>query len=292
MNSKRLLHFIASKRFDWLLAGVALLLALLPVWTLKPWTNDVARIVIVPFVPVTHVGMALRDRIRPPHATWNPSAPETIALINELSYTKTLYEAARLESARLEGTIAALNAVSTRLGDARPDLIEASVVALDPSRVGGAIQVNAGERNGVVAGAAVFINGDLFAGVVSGDIGAFVSTVIPSLKMASIGSRLYPREGSDPRTPLANYPGAVLKPTGRGTWTAEVASAVDLRVGLFARVSDDRLPRAALGTIIGRVIAVEPIEQVPLARRIEVEPIMTLEDVSSVIICAQGASTP
>jgi hypothetical protein len=138
----------------------------------------------------------------------------------------------------------------------------------------------------------VFINGDLFAGVVSGDIGAFVSTVIPSLKMASIGSRLYPREGSDPRTPLANYPGAVLKPTGRGTWTAEVASAVDLRVGLLARVSDDRLPRAALGTIIGRVIAVEPIEQVPLARRIEVEPIMTLEDVSSVIICAQGASTP
>jgi hypothetical protein len=57
-----------------------------------------------------------------------------------------------------------------------------------------------------------------------------------------------------------------------------------LSVGLVARVADDRLPRSALGTRIGRVVSVEPIEQVPLARRIEVAPIAGLSDVASVII--------
>ncbi len=288
MNTKRLVQFLASKRADWLLALLAFALALLPVSALKPWTNDLARIVLVPFVPVAHLGSAVRDRIRPPHAAFDASAPETIALQNELNWMKTLYEGSRLESARLESTIAALHAVSTRLGAATPLLIDASVVAMDPSRNGGIIRVNAGERHGVAAGAAVFIRGDVFAGVVSDDIGAFASTIIPALKMPSIGSRLYPAEGSDPRAALSAYPGAVLTPTGRGTWTAQVASAVDLTVGMLARVADDRLPSAALGTLIGRVVAIEPIEQVPLARRIEVEPLETLDDVATVILCVPG----
>ncbi len=292
MNAKRILLSLIGKRLDWLLAACALIAAMLPVGALKPWTNDLARVVLVPFVPVTHLGMALRDRIRPPQAAFDAQAPETIALNNQLSWTTTLYESTRLDVERLEKTIAALNAVSVRLGSGERRLVEVSVVGVDPSRVDGAVQVNAGTRNGIVAGSAVFARGDEFVGRVSEDIGAFSATVIPALKLPSIGCRLYPVEGSDPRTPLATYPGAVLKPTGRGTWSGEVASAATLQVGLIARVVDDRLPRSANGTLIGRVISVQPIEQVPLARRIEVEPMVTLDDAASVIIALEGTATP
>ena len=284
MSATRFVQFLSGKRLDWSLACVAIVISMLPVSALKPWTNDVARLVLVPFVPVTHLGMFLRERIRPPQAIFDPRSPETIALDNEVARLRLLYEQTRLSSAQLEQTIQALRAVSTRIGSANTTFVEAAVVALDPSRVGGVVQVNAGSRHGVIPGAPVFIEGDLFAGLISDEVGSFGAAVIPALRLPSIGCRLYPAEGSDPRVPVQNYPGAVLKPTGRGTWTADVASTGELSVGLVARVADDRLPRSALGTRIGRVVSVEPIEQVPLARRIEVAPIAGLSDVASVII--------
>jgi hypothetical protein len=144
----------------------------------------------------------------------------------------------------------------------------------------------------VTEGSAVFVDGDVLAGIVSEDIGAFVSTVVPSTRLASVGCRLFPQSGSDPASPVSTAPGAVLKPTGRGTWTADVASAAEISIGMIARVTDDRLPRSTLGARVGRVIAIEPIEQVPLARRIEVEPIALARDATSAVVVIESRTEP
>lgn len=288
MELSRVLQFLATRlsgrRLDATLAVLALLLVLLPARVLTPWTNPAARLLSVPLAPLTHAGMYLRDRIRPPRESFDARAPEVIRLESELAQYRTLYEQSRLERERLERSMAALQAVSTRAGTEGVRLAEASVIASDPTRADATVRLNAGERHGVRAGAPVFVDGDIFAGIVANDVGAYSCAVIPASKLSGIGVRLYPAEGSDAQANVQGFPGAVLKPLPNGNWTAEVASTVELREGLIARLADERYPRVALGTRVGIVVRVEPIEQVPLARRIEVRRISSLADAASVIV--------
>jgi hypothetical protein len=61
---------------------------------------------------------------------------------------------------------------------------------------------------------------------------------------------------------------------------------------MIARVADDRMPRSALGARVGRVIAIAPIEQVPLARRIEVEPIAEAREATSAVVVLEAGAVP
>ena len=284
MQMPRFIRTLVGKRLDWTLAAVAFVLAMLPVPALLPWTNDLARILAVPLAPLTHFGMFLRDQVRPPQAAFDPKAPETAQLEREVAQYRMLYEQSRLEVERLEGSLAAMRAVSARVDAPETRLIEASVIAGDPSRRNGVLALNAGERHGVRAGAAALVDGDVFAGVIAPEVGSFSSSLIPANKLPSIGTRLIPAGGSDPRKPASSYPGAVLKPTGKGTWTAEVATSLELAPGMVARLADDRYGRAALGARIGVVVSVEPVEQAPLARRVEIRPVVDLDGLSSVVL--------
>lgn len=278
---------LSGRRLDRLLLAVALAVALLPDAALRPWTSDLARLVTLPAAPVSHLGIYLRDRIRPPRAAFDPRAPEVVELESEAERFRMLYERARLENERLERTIASLGAVSTRVGAGRHRLLEASVVGTDPTRRDGVLRINAGSRHGLREGAPAFLDGDAFVGVVGTDVGPLGATVVPSIRLTSIGVRLYPPRGSDPAAPASASPGAVLRPTGRGTWEADVASSVELFPGMVARLADERFPRAALGARVGRIVAVRPIEQVPLARRIEVEPIARTEELGTVVVAVE-----
>lgn len=284
MHPMRLIRSLTGKRLDWTLAVAALLLALLPVRALSGWTDDLARLVSVPLAPVMHLGMFLRDQVRPPRVAFDPQAPETLALEREIAQYRMLYEQSRLEVERLERSLATIRAVSARVDSPDTAFTEATVIAGDPSRRDGVLTLNAGERHRVRAGAAALADGDVFVGVVAPDVGSFSCALIPSHKLPSIGVRLLPPEGSDPRAAATSYPGAVLKPTGRGTFTADVASSMALTPGMVARLADDRYGRAALGARVGVVVAVEPVEKAPLARRVEVRPIIESSALSTVVL--------
>ncbi|MEY2795510.1 MAG: hypothetical protein RIR10_1226, partial [Planctomycetota bacterium] len=300
MQLSRMPQFLSGKRLDWVLLALAFGMALSPVKVLRPWTNDLARLVLIPLVPVTHLGSMLRDRIRPSLDSFDPSRSgadptEVLALRDEIDRLRTMYESSRLDLARLEDALASIRATSTRAGKGAFIDVAAttgSIVASSNGEVDGIVRINAGSRHGVVPGSAVFVNGDVFAGLTSDDIGAFISTVTPSTRLPSIGCRIFPASGSDPTQPISSAPGAVLKPTGRGTWTADVASAGELTVGMIARVADDRMPRSALGARVGRVIAIAPIEQVPLARRVEVEPIAEAREATSAVVVMEAGAQP
>lgn len=284
MQTPRFIRTLTGKRLDWTLAVVAFTVSMLPASALLPWTNDLARLVSVPLAPVTHFGMFLREQVRPARAAFDPSAPETVQLEREIAQYRMLYEQSRLEVERLERSLATMRAVSARIDSPDTRLVEASVIASDPSRRNGVLGLNAGERHGVRAGAAAIVDGDVFVGVIAPEVGSFSSSLIPANKLPSIGTRLIPPEGSDPRKPASSYPGAVLKPTGRGTWTAEVATSLELAPGMVARLADDRFGRAVLGARIGIVVSVEPVEQAPLARRVEIRPVIDLDSLSSVVL--------
>ena len=71
-----------------------------------------------------------------------------------------------------------------------------------------------------------------------------------------------------------------------------VSASPHLDAAHFARVADDRMPRSALGARVGRVIAIAPIEQVPLARRIEVEPIAEAREATSAVVVMEAGAQP
>jgi len=93
----RWLGALSGKRLDRLLVALALVLALLPERLLLPWSSDLARLCTMPIAPVSHLGVYLRDRIRPPKAAFDPRAPEVLELESEVERFRRLYEAARLE---------------------------------------------------------------------------------------------------------------------------------------------------------------------------------------------------
>ena len=289
MQPLRLLQILVLRRPEWGVLVLALLATFLPARFLRPWTGDLARLVALPVTPLANAGTVLADRLRPRPSAFDRDSPEVRALEAESELFRTLFEQSRLEVERLERTIAALGAVSTRAGGTGLRLVEASVVGVDPARPGGAIRINAGSRHGVRPGAPVFVDGDIFVGLVSEEVGAFESTVIPANRLPSLGARLYPAEGASSEAGWTP-PGTVLKPRADGRFVADVATTVELVEGMLARVADDRSPRIALGARIGRVVSIEPIEQAPLARRVVVEPLLELEDRTTVVVAAEPSS--
>ena len=288
MDPTRLYRFLrerlSGKRLDWTIAGLALLLALLPARALSAWTNDLSRIVAVPIVPIMHAGMALRDWIRPPREAFDPRAPEVIELEMASERYRSLFEQARLKTESLEREVADLKGIRECLPDSRVQLATATVVGIDPTRAEGLVRVNIGARHGVHRDAPVIARGDVFAGVVAQDPSEFVSLVRPAAR-CSLAVRMYPAAGVDAGRPPAAFPGTVLKPADGGVWLGDIfASDVDVRVGDLARLADERLGDVSRGLRVGIVRRIVPNEENPLVRRVEVEPIAQLPQETAVVI--------
>lgn len=295
MNVTRILQFLSSRlsgrRLDWLLACVALILGLLPARALAPWTSDLSRVVAVPIVPMMHMGMAVRDRVRPARDVFDPRAPEVVSLEMAAERFRSLYEQARLRSEALEREAAELKGVRARLGPNGAELSTATVVGIDPTRRDGTVRINAGARNGIRADAAVIARGDVLVGIVSSDIGELFAQVIP-VSRRSVSVRLYPDDPADANRNPADYPGTVLKPVEGGRWVGDIASNADLREGQIARIDDPRFGAAALGMRVGRVRRVIMNDQVPLARKVEVEPLVDLASERTVVVATEPQGTP
>lgn len=290
MSATRLLQFITTrlsgKRLDWTLAALALLLAILPARALAPWTGDVSRIVAVPIVPLMHLGMAARERIRPPREAFDPRAPEVVELEMRAEGARTLFEQSRLKVEALEREVADLKAIRTRLGNNSVSLETASVVGLDPTRREGLVRINVGLRHGVRRDSVVLIRGDVFGGLVANDPTEFISLVKPATR-CSLSVRLYPPDGVQPARDTRSYPGTVLKPADGGLWTGDLASDAEVREGQIARLADDRYGNISLGLRVGRVRRIVPNDTVPGARIVEVEPFGQLAEEATVIVAME-----
>lgn len=288
MDPTRLYRFLrerlSGRRLDWTIAGLALLLALLPVRALSGWTGDLARIVAVPVVPLMHGGMALRDWIRPPREAFDPRAPEVVELEMAAERYRSLFEQSRLKTEALEREVAELKGIRERLPDPRVQLASASVVGLDPTRADGLVRINIGARHGLHRDAPVLMQGDVLAGVVAQEPSEFVSLVRPAAR-CSLAVRLYPAAGADPARAVGSFPGTVLKPVDGGMWLGDIFAAdADVRVGDLARLADERYGDVARGLRVGVVRRIVPNEENPLVRRVEVEPVVPLAQAASVVV--------
>lgn len=281
MQLRRLFQFITTrlsgKRLDWALACLALLLSLLPARALAWWTADVARVASVPIVPLMHLGMAMRDWIRPPREAFDPRSPEVIALEMQAERARTLFEQSRLKVEELDRQVASLKGArsAVRTGDVL--LESARVVGIDPVRREGLVRLNVGARHGVHRDAVVIVRDDVLGGLVASEPAEFFALVRPASR-CTLGVRLYPDAEADARIDARGFPGTVLKPGDGGVWLGDLASNAQIAEGSIARLVDDRFPSFAQGLRVGRVRRILASEAVPGARVVEVAPIAELAD--------------
>jgi hypothetical protein len=287
MQLRRLFQFIAArlsgKRLDWALAFVALLISLLPARALAPWTSDVARVASVPIVPLMHLGMAVRDWIRPPREAFDPRSPEVVELEMQAERARTLFEQSRLKVEELDRQVAALKGArsAVRTGDVL--LESARVVGIDPLRREGLVRINIGARHGVHRDAVVIIRDDVLGGLVASEPAEFVALVRPATR-CTIGVRLYPDAAADAGVDARGFPGTVLKPSEGGVWLGDLASNARIAEGSIARLVDERFPGFAQGLRVGRVRRILASEAVPGARVVEVAPIVEIADEATAVV--------
>jgi len=81
-----------------------------------------------------------------------------------------------------------------------------------------------------------------------------------------------------------------FQPEGADRFAAQLHQRVAAEVGDVAHLRDDFWPPAAQGLVLGRVTAIEPVDDPPLRKRITIEPMVNLNYLTEVtVILPQGA---
>jgi hypothetical protein len=241
------------------------------------WTGDVAEIVRVPTRPFSHLGVRLGTWFRPPAPIIGEGVPEEArALVEhlqaEVDRFKQLYAAEQLENLRLRDTLEQIQLVPVE--SRRPvRLLTAAVVAHAPTGRFAPVQLNRGSAHGVRPGAIALFEGVHLVGRIS-DVTPIGCTLVPLVNPAT--GVLQARVQTPERRPAAesDEPPAIvhLEIAGDGTLFAAVDETMVVQPGFEITMADPMWPDAADGMMIGTVTAIEPIEDMPLRKRVVVTP--------------------
>lgn len=264
--------------------SVALILALLPARMLVGWTGELASLLTLPLVPVQHGGRMLAGWIRPSVRDSHEDREAADELILERNEARALYRRLELENERLHREIELISAATSRSPGLAVRAVRASAVVANrpgPRSGAGSLKLNAGRRHGVEAGMVATRDGDTVVGRVVGEPGALSSDAVPVGGAGAIEVVLLP---PDDGLALADAPRAILKPDGRGGFTADLGTGVKVGVGWCARLADDRWPRAAQGLRIAAVTAAAPLDTSPLHTRLELAPATDPLDAVEVVL--------
>jgi hypothetical protein len=269
--------------------GLVLVVSLLPVSWLAPWTHRASELVGLPLVPLGDGWMAVR------HWLVRPSADEVItaADADQLEDENRLLRLERDQS-REEARLLRIQLEQCRNWEdggtgGRSRVIDARVVGTEPHASGELLfRINAGSARGVGGGALVVARSNVLLGeVVEGAAGGTSRTVSLVRPMCSqrIGQfeGLILREGEeDLGVGDRMRPRGMMKPSGDGwVMNVEAPASTGVRPGNEV-VMVDPIRTDAFGFRVGRVIAVEQDTSNAQWKQVRIEPLLALEDQHSV----------
>ncbi len=260
--------------------GLAILASLLPVRWLA-WTPILATIVRVPVQPLAQAGVQVSHWLRPAAG----EAGESEALrerTDQLEMTRALLHGARLQIDSLLEEIAVLQEVRGLRPGVEITPIVARVTGRPPDRVGGPVQINAGTRHGVVAGAVVVYRGGHLVGRLAEGVSRLSSSVVP-ITDGSIGLI----EGVVNEGPHIQFVA-----DGHGRLAGDLDREVVINLGDTVRLADYSWPDSGQGLIIGTVTSIEPKDLQPLLNTVTVRPTYRASHVASVTVLIERFTAP
>ena len=259
---------------------VLLIGSFLPSSVLAPvsWFGDLLATVAA---PVSQPMRALAGWLSPPGA--GPVAPAELAeLQRQLDQYKTMYERMRQRNKDLLDQMETARLLIAINPDVRTRYLTAPVIGATSDPAGQALQIRAGQAQGVHINDVIVVEGvQLFGKVIRA--GRRTSWILPISAMASgtIEGRIMLDE-------LPDGLACKLSPTRDGLLKGDVAGSRDenptLTPGLTVRLSDSTWQASAQMLVIGTVVSVGQAPDSPLRSVVVVRPTVALDRATEVIV--------
>lgn len=210
-------------------------------------------------------------------------------LSDELRRKDALIHALTSEVAELRKQNAALQELRRRVGADAFVFRDARVIgrSADPSSI--TLQLDIGGREGVVAGSAVVESANLIGRV--GQVGRASSTIDPITVKGSridavVTPPVLPPGGLDPNRRICQF--EAINPD---LLVAVVPHTMTVNLDDYAHLQDRTWPHSAQGFILGRVVAIHPVPDDLLRKRIEVRPMRSIAHVQAVTVIVPRDNT-
>jgi len=272
--------------------ALTLLLAVLPTRWLA-WTGDAADIVRIPIMPLAGIGSRVAGAMRPVHLNriQSGTGDDILHVEGQRDRLERLLLQEQLRSAELESQLRHIQGLPPRSRSSQPPLlIESEVTGRRPDHPvsGVELHVPADATGHVQVGDAVTWDGRWLIGritrvsdlrisalpITHPDIGPMLGLLLPEGKEADVESA----------------PMVLLRQNGRGQFIGEIDRRTLTRVGDRVVLADRGWPDSVQAFRIGRVAAIEDMDEAPLRKRLLVEPETQLFELPWVVVVGPGRS--
>lgn len=240
----------------------------------QPFAKPMHRAVNTVVQPVSHlfsiVASSVRDETRTP-----PDIAERQQLYEELQLRYAAIRRLEDENQQLRRDLAALQQLSREFDRRTYQFRQAEVTGRSVESTASTITINAGTASGIAEGHAVVSGASLLGQVI--DAGARVSQVrLITAPRSRVQAVVVPRMWAGPGSPRQAAQLCQFEVVGPRRLEAVVPEAYAIGLGDLARLKDDGWPVAAQGMVLGEVIAIEPIAEPVLRKRIVIETIVSV----------------
>jgi len=254
------------------------------------WITDLAAVVRLPAVPLTHLATKARVWLRGGGGVQIEEEHDLEYYRSEMHNFLTLYNAERLRARSLQERIEQLERARIEGGDVLFEPVIASVVGRNTQSAGEVYELNVGSSK-VQSNAVAVYDGSHLIGRIA-ETNALTSLLVPitSPAIGPLQAYVTPERAADDRR-MADQVLTLLTPRGDGTFEGEVEHDSGVMVRDFVLLDDPTWPKTGRAMIIGRVVSVEPKQESPLRVHIVVQPTYAAANLSSVTIKVERAST-
>lgn len=266
--------------------ALTLLLAVLPTRWLG-WTGDAADIIRIPIMPLAGVGSRVAGAMRPVNVQRGAAGnvEDLLHVEGQRDRLERLLLQEQLRSAEMEAQLRHIQGLPPRTSSSQPPLlIELDVTGRRPDHPvsGVELHVPAESTGRVQVGDALTWDGRWLIGritrvsdirlsalpITHPDVGPLMGVLLPEGVKAN----------------AASAPAVRLRQNGRGQLLGEIDRRTDAKIGDRIVLADRAWPVSLQAFRIGRVTAVEDLDEAPLRRRLVVEPEVHLYELPWVVV--------
>ncbi|MAI66586.1 MAG: hypothetical protein CMJ26_01755 [Phycisphaerae bacterium] len=278
--------------------GFTILISCFPA-TWLGWTSDVADLVRVPVTPFSHVGMIIKNWVRPsiePFDLHTDEQERNDLAVAERDHYRQLYHGQMLRSTELADQLRILQSLpETALRNPQPPLVvSVDLTGMKPSDSSGFVELKLSRESlgRILEGDIAIVGRDIVGRIAR--VGMTRMELLPPTNKESgyIRAAIVPSHPlQDARPPLLAE--ILLTPTGEGTFTSEVPANKGILKGDLVILDDPAWPQLGIGLGLGVVASIEQLDEAPLRQSIMVYPRRRAREHANVVVLGTGSeATP
>jgi hypothetical protein len=258
------------------------------------WTSDLSDLVRIPVTPLSHVGMTIKNWVRPALELSDEITDEqerqelTIA---ERDHYRQLYHAQMLRATELADQLRILQSLpeSALRNPLPPIIVPLDLTGIKPNDISEIVELklSRGISNRILAGDVAIVGRDIVGRI--SRLGMTRVELLPTSNKDTgfIRAAIVPAHPlQDKRPPLLAE--TLIEPTSKSVLVATVQANRGVQEGDLVVLDDPSWPLSSHGLVLGMVTKVSQLDEAPLRNVLEVTPRNRACEHSRVVILGSG----